>query len=156
MRLIKIIIALFLLSTILSSCSVKEVEVGNIKSFNILNVTKEYITVDLAAKVKNPNNFSFTVSKVNLDVNFNGTKLGKINKVEQILIPKNSNEIQHLVFKLKLDNLIKGSLLFLPSLLTNKAKVKITGYIKARKFLLSKKIKVDYNKTTKVSQKLFN
>ena len=154
MKFIKVVLYLIFLSLILNSCTVKEVEVGNIKSFNIIEVNKEYITVDLAAKVKNPNNFSFTISKVNLDIKFNGVNLGTINKIKSVKIPKNSNDVQHLIFNLKLKNIAKGSLLFIPSLLTSKAKIKVTGYIKAKKFIFGKKINVDYNKTTKISQKL--
>jgi len=154
MKFFKIIILLTLLLSILTSCEIKEVEVGNIKSFNILNIDEEYVTIDLTANVKNPNNFSFTISKVDLNVNFNGVELGKINKVQKIKIQKNSNDTQHLIFKLKLEHIMKGSMLFIPSLLTNRAKIKVTGYIKASKFIFGKKIKVDYNKTTKISQNL--
>ncbi len=154
MRHIKLVIFFILSSVILNSCNVKEVEVGSIKSFNILNIDEEYVTIDLTADVNNPNNFSFTISKVDLDVSFNGVKLGKINKVEKIKIPKNSSQEQHLIFKLKLEHIMKGSMLFIPALLTNKAKIKVTGYIKAAKFPFGKKIKVDYNKTTKISQSL--
>ena len=135
-----------------TSCEVKEVEVGSIQSFNIVNIDKEFVTIDITAKVKNPNNFSFTISKVNLDVSFNNVSLGKINKVKSVKIRKNSNELQHLIFKLKLEQITKGSLLFIPALLTNKAKIKVKGYIKASKFPYSKKINIDYNNTTKISK----
>ena len=154
MKYLKITLPILFIIFFLSSCQVEEVEVGNIQSFNIVNINESYVTIDLAAKVRNPNSFSFTISKVNLDVTFNDVRLGKINKVKRIKIPKNSNEVQHLVFKLKLEHIMKGSLLFIPSLLTNKAKIKITGYVKASKLLIGKKIKVDYNKTTKISQNL--
>ena len=83
MKFLRVIILFAFSLSLLSSCEVKEVEVGNIKSFNILNIDDEYVTVDLTAKVKNPNNFSFTISKVDLDVTFNGVELGKINKVQK-------------------------------------------------------------------------
>ena len=155
MKFLKITILFSLISILLTSCNVKEVEIGNIKSFNIVNINKEFITVDLAAKVKNPNNFSFTISKVNLDISFNGIDLGKIDKVEKVKIAKNSNEVQHLVFKINLKHIKEESMLFIPSLLSSRAKIKVTGYIKARKLLLSKKIKIDYSKTTKISKDLF-
>ncbi|MBN2668369.1 MAG: LEA type 2 family protein [Bacteroidales bacterium] len=139
----------------LYSCEVKEVEVGNLQSFNINEITKEYIEVVLAAPIKNPNNFGFTISDVDLDITFNGIALGKINKVKNVKIDANSDEVKHLVFRIQLDKLAKGGLLIVPSLLTNRAKVEVHGYVKARKFLFNKKIPVDYNKTTKIS-KQFN
>jgi LEA14-like dessication related protein len=146
------IFSLFVFLLTFQSCEVKEVEVGNIKSFNIVNIDKEYVTIDLTAPINNPNNFSFTISKVNLDLTFNNVNLGKIDEVERLKIPKNSNEVQHLIFKLKLEQIMKGSMLFIPALLTNKAKIKVKGYVKASKFPFGKKIDVDYDKTTKISK----
>lgn len=140
---------LILISVVLYSCQVKEVEVSDIESFRIVNIDDKYVTIDLAAKIKNPNNFSFTISKVDLDASFNGVSLGKINKVQDVRIKKNSNELQHLVFKIELKQITKGSLLFLSTLLTGKAKIKVKGFIKVTKFPFTKKIEVDYNKSTK-------
>ncbi len=136
--------------TILSSCSVKDVEVGNIQSFNVLEINKEYIEIDITAPVKNENNFSFRISDVDLNVTFNGIDLGKINKIKPIRILKKSESIQHLVFKIRLEQVAKGGLLFISSLLANKAKLKVKGYVKTSKFIFSKRIKVDYNQTTPI------
>lgn len=151
-KIFSIIILCISSSIFLSSCDVKEVEVGEIQSFNILKIDKEYVTVDIAANMRNPNTFSFTISQVDLDVTFNGVYLGKINKVKDVRIPKNSDELQHLEFKLKMENIVKGSMVFLPALLSNKAKIKIKGFVKASKFPFGKKIEVDYDKTTKFTK----
>ena len=132
-----------------SSCEVKEVEVGDIQSFSILSIDDKYVTVDLTANVKNTNNFSFTISKVDLDVTFNKVSLGKIHKIKNVRIEKNSNKLQHLIFKLDLKQIKKGSMLFHPALLTNRARIKVKGYIKVSKFPFGKKIEVDYDKSTK-------
>ena len=142
-----IVISLLLL--LFSSCEVKEVEVGDIQSFSILSIDDKYVTVDLTANVKNTNNFSFTISKVDLDVTFNKVSLGKIHKIKNVRIEKNSNKLQHLIFKLDLKQIKKGSMLFLPALLTNRARIKVKGYIKVSKFPFGKKIEVDYDKSTK-------
>ena len=145
-------LTIIILSLTLYSCQVKEVQVSDIKSFNILNIDDKYVTIDITAKVNNPNNFSFTISKVNLDVTFNNVSLGTINKVKSVRIKKESNELQHLIFKLELKQIMKGSMLFIPSLLTNRAKIKVKGYVKASKFPFGKKIDIDYNKTTPISK----
>ena len=151
-KILSILFVALLSSFLFSSCTVKEVEVGNIESFNIVKIDKEYVTVELAANVKNPNTFSFTISKVDLDVTFNGVYLGKINKVKDVRIPKKSNEVQHLEFKLKMENVVKGSMVFIPALLSNKAKIKVKGFVKASKFPFGKKIEIDYDKTTKITK----
>ncbi len=135
---------------LLVSCQVKEVEVGSIKSFKIVNIDKSQITIDLEVPIKNPNSFSFTINDVSLDLSFNDVPLGTIKKVEPVRIEKNSNQSQHLIFQLDVEQISKGSLLFIPSLLTNKANIKAKGYIKAAKFPFGKKIPVDYDKSTKI------
>ncbi len=140
----------FFILTMFNSCSVKEVEVGNIQSFNILEINKEYIEVDITAPIKNPNNFSFRISDVDLNITVNDINLGNINKINPIHIPKQSESVQHLIFKIKLEQIAKGGLLLIPSLLSNKAKIKVKGHIKTSKFLFSKKIKIDYDKTTPI------
>ena len=137
---------------LLSSCDVKEVELVNIDSFNIVSIEKEDITIDVVAQIKNPNNFSFSITKVDLDIKFNNYFLGKINEIKKVSIKKNSNELQHLIFTFKLKDVMKGTIVFLPALLTNQANIEINGYVKASSFLMSKKIKVNYNKKTKISK----
>jgi LEA14-like dessication related protein len=151
-KLIGISIISILLMFTLTSCEVKEVEFGNIESFNIVKIDQDYITVNIAARIKNPNSFGFTISKVDLDLSFNGFDLGKINKIKKVKVKKNSNDIKNLIFKIELKNIVKGSMLFIPALLTNKVKIKITGYVKASKFPISKKIEVNYNQNTKISK----
>lgn len=146
------IITLIFSIFILSSCDVKEVELVNIDSFNIVSIEKEDITIDVIAQIKNPNNFSFSITKVDLDIKFNNFFLGKINEIKKVNIKKNSNELQHLVFKFKLKDVMKGTIVFLPALLTNQANIEITGYVKASSFLVSKKIEIEYNKKTKISK----
>ena len=146
------ITSLFILVFLFSSCNVKEVELVNIDSFNIVSIEKENITIDVVAQINNPNNFSFSITKVNLDITFNNFFLGKINKIKKVNIKKNSNELQHLIFTFKLKDVMKGTIVFLPALLTNQAEIGITGYVKASSFLISKKIEVDYNKKTKISK----
>ena len=141
-----------LLSLLFISCDIKEVELVNIESFNIVSIEKEYVTVDVVSQIQNPNNFSFSITKVDLDITFNNYFLGKINEVKKVTIKKNSSDIHHLIFKFKLKDVMKASIVFLPAMLTNKANIKISGYVKASSFLISKKIEVNYNKKTKISK----
>ncbi len=141
---------LFLIIMLLPSCQVKDIKVGDIQSFQIEEITKDYILVNLAIPVQNDNAFSFTVSKVDLTISVNEINLGKIEEITPIRIPKKSSVVQQFVFQFKLADLDKESVLLIPALLSNEAKMGVKGYMKASKFLFSKKIDVNYHKETRI------
>ena len=147
------IILLFVTSLfLLTSCEIKEVEVGKLESFKIVKITKEYITLDIAAPLKNDNNFSFTIQKAQLDITFNNIKLGRIDKIEKVRVKKKSNDVHHFIFRVPLKEMLGGGLLSIPALLSNKANIKVVGFVKASTWLFfSKKIDVNYSKRIKLS-----
>lgn len=152
----KRLVLLFTLSILLfTSCKFKEVIVGDVKDVSISEMTKEYVAVDIFLPIKNPNNFSFKISKIDLDIALNGISLGKINKLEKVKVAANSNDTHKIKIKVKLKDISKGSMAFLGAMLSNRAKLKLKGYVKANAFLVgSKKIEVDMNKSVKLFKDL--
>ena len=138
----------------LSSCEVKDITVGNIESISIVEMNKDYIDVDIMIPIKNPNNFGFKVTKADINLEMNGVSLGKISKFKKVKIPANSNDTHKFSVRVKMEDMKQGGLAFLGSLLSNKAGLNMKGYIKARSFLLTKKIDVDYNKNVKLFKNL--
>jgi len=148
------LILLISLTFILTSCDIKEVEVGKLESFKIVEITKDYITLDIAAPLKNDNNFAFTIQKAQLDISFNNIPLGKIDKIKKVRVAKKSNDVHHLEFRVPLKEMLKGGLLSIPALLSNKANVKVKGFIQASTwFIFTKKIDVNYSKRVKLTGK---
>lgn len=143
---------LFIVSIFLfSSCKFKEVTIGEVKNIAINEMTKEYVAVDLFLPINNPNNFSFKVSKINLDISLNGVELGNAYKLEKVKVPANSNDTYKFTVKVKLKNMANSSMAFLGALFSNRVKLKLKGYVKANAFLIgSKKIDVDVDKSVKL------
>ena len=139
---------------IFSSCQVKEITIGNIEGISIVEMNKDYIDVDIMIPIKNPNNFGFKVTKADVNIEMNGVSLGKISKFKKVKIPANSNDTHKFSVRVKMKDLKQGGIAFLGSFLSNKAGLNMTGYIKARSFLVSKKIDIDYNKRVKLSKDL--
>jgi LEA14-like dessication related protein len=142
---------------ILTSCNIKDVEVGKIESVSIKELTKEHISLELMVPVKNNNDFSFTISDVNLDLSLNNVALGKVNKTSKLKIPANSNSVHPFEVEIKFSKLADNPLSLFSSLISNKIGLKAKGYIKARKFLIWKKYPIDENQSVKLFKKgIFN
>ncbi len=144
---IKLILLIFIVLSN-TSCQVKDVVVGDIKSFGIEEVSGNSITVDLSTNIDNPNSFSFKINDVNLNLTINNIYLGTVNKIKPIRVKRKSNDVHHLIVQFEVDNLLEKTAQLFPSILSGKADIQVKGYIKAAHFPLSKKIKVDYHKTT--------
>jgi LEA14-like dessication related protein len=133
-----------------TSCTIREVEIGKIEGVSLKEVTKEHVTLELMVPVKNNNNFSFTISDVNLDLTLSNVDLGKVKKATKLKIPANSNAVQTMEFDIKFSKLASNPLTLLSSILKNKVDLKANGYIKVRKFLFTKKYLVNENQKVKL------
>jgi LEA14-like dessication related protein len=133
-----------------TSCTIREVEIGKIEGVSLKEVTKEHVTLELMVPVKNNNNFSFTISDVNLDLTISNVDLGKVKKATKLKIPANSNAVQTMEFDVKFSKLASNPLTLLSSILKNKVDLKANGYIKVRKFLFTKKYLVNENQKVKL------
>ena len=152
----KKIVLIFIASIfIFTSCKFKEVVIGDVQNIAISEMTDEYVAVDLFMPIKNPNNFAFKISKVNLDISLNGIDLGKAYKMTKVKVPANSSDTYKFTVKIKLKNVANSSMAFLGAMLSNKAKLKLKGYVKANAFLVgSKKFDVDMDKSVKLFKDL--
>lgn len=138
---------------LLSSCNIREVEIGKIEGVSIKSVTKEQISLELMVPVQNKNNFAFTISDINIDLILGNVNLGKVKKSTKIKIPANSNQIQNVCVDVKFSKLAENPLSLITSILKNKIDLKATGYIKVRKFIFTKKFDLNENQSVKLFKK---
>ncbi|MBI5541538.1 MAG: LEA type 2 family protein [Bacteroidia bacterium] len=139
--------------TFLSSCTIKEVEIGKIEGVSIKDINKEHVSLELMVPVKNNNNFAFTISDVNLELTLSNVSLGKVKKSKKLKIPANSNAIQTMEFDIKFSKLAESPLTLLTSIIKNKVDLKASGYIKVRKCLIWKKFNINENQSVKLFRK---
>jgi LEA14-like dessication related protein len=143
----KYIFPLFFLPFLCSCISLKPVEFQGIESVQLINMTDTTADVDVTLNIKNPNNYKLVVKKVDLDASLNKKPVGKIKHSVKLTIPKNSE----LPYTLRLNADLVQIRRMLPSLIfTSTAQVNIKGNIKAKVFMIPKKIKLDV--TQKVSK----
>ena len=142
-------LAALLFSTLLSSCSFQDVEVTGIKDVKVTKINKEGIEFNLGVEVNNPNNFSFTIQKVEADVYADNIYLGKVKSTKRLKILKNSTETYPLTFKLEFKDIKKNYLHAFKTVLSRKTNIRVKGFVKARKFIFVKKIDFDKSDTYK-------
>ncbi len=133
----------FIFLLFLSSCTVKEVEITNIKNVSAKNITKKGIDFHLDIGINNPNNFSFTVQRVKANLYANNIYVGKINNPENFRVLKNSTETYPIDFHLDFKSLKDNYLQVFKTIISRKANIRIKGYVKVKKFIFSKKVYFD-------------
>lgn len=138
---------------LLSSCNIREVEIGKIEGVSIKELTKEQISLELMVPVKNNNNFAFTISDININLILGNVNLGKVKKSTKIRIKANSSQTQNVGIDVKFSKLTENPLSLITSVLKNKIDLKATGYIKVRKFIFTKKFDVNENQSVKLFKK---
>ena len=147
----KIIFLLLLFTTTLISCEYKEVQIGDIEGVKVVEMTKSKVTLELMIPINNPNNTKFKVTNIDLDINLNGTDLGKVKELKNIKIPANSNETHSFLVEVEFSKILAGGLNILGSLMNKgKTKVKLKGKIHVKSFMLGKTIDVDIDKPIKM------
>lgn len=150
MRLISLYF-IIVFSALFTSCKYQEVEVGEIEGIKIVEVNKQFVSLELLIPIKNDNNFKFKVKKVDLDINMNGNELGKVREMKNIVVKANSNETHSLLVKIEFSKVLKNSVNLLSSIIMKKnAKLKLKGYIRVKAFFIGKTIEIDVDKPVKL------
>lgn len=142
----RISILLLALSMILgmSSCAIQEVSVGKPKDVKVNNISFSGISIGGKIPIENPNNFGFNVTGVKLNVSINDIPIGCLNKKEKIHIKPNSNNAYQINYDANFKDIVKDPVALKNALTKGSASVKLSGYVKVSKFIVSKKIKVEH------------
>ena len=115
-------------------------------------MTQQGVEAEITARIKNPNNRSFTIYKSDLDATLNGMNAGKACLAKNVHIKRNCE--QSYVFKIKSD-FSNISLNDLPKLMamakSKNAKVGLKGNLKAGKLFIKKSFPVDMSKNVPLS-----
>ena len=127
-----------------AGCNVNEVEIGDIERMSFEGFDDNGLGIKVMLPVQNPNNFSFVITKIDIDININGQDLGTVNDISKIRIPANSEQSHPVTFNIDLSGgLLGGGLAMLKLYRAPVLNVKLKGEIKVRSFLVSKKITIN-------------
>lgn len=143
-RILMSMLALLMLVAAMSSCAIQEVNVGTPKDVKVQNLSLSGIRISGKIPIDNPNSFGFNVKGVKLDVSVNGIPVGCINKKEKIHINPKSNNAYSLNYDASFKDIVKDPVALKNALTKGSVSVKLSGYVKLSKFIVSKKIKVEH------------
>lgn len=140
---LKIFIIFFISTVLFSGCfPVKPLTIGEIQDFRIDDISAKDISVSFRINVKNQNNFNIIVTKVKLKASIDNKVIGKVTKVNRIIIPPDSKQFHEISAKIQLPE-NNNNISDLLQLSLKRPSLKFDGYIKVRTFMFSRKIPVE-------------
>lgn len=128
----------------MSSCAIQEISVGKPKDVKVNNLSFSGISISGKIPIDNPNKFGFNVSGIKLNVSINDVPVGCLNKKEKIHIKPNSNNAYPINYDASFKDIVKDPVALKNAFTKGSATVKLSGYVKVSKFIVSKKIKVEH------------
>ena len=134
---------LFLL-LILSSCSIQDVEMVKVNSYNVERSGGEVVRLHLNLKIDNPNNFNIKVKKADLNLNISGSDAGKVTLGEKVTISKKTEGDYDFILEADQKKIMKAIMeAGIGIALSGKVNIGVKGWIKGKVFCIGKKIDVD-------------
>ena len=139
------IFVLAILSFTITSCKdLKETAVTGVDQFFINKINTEGIDANLSLKIKNTNNFGFSIYPSEFDIIYNGMHLGKAKLNKRVHIDGNTERVYSFNLKSNLGDLNIFDVLQLFNA-ENMGKIEIKGDLNAGKFFMKKKFDINYS-----------
>jgi len=141
----------------LSSCfQIEDVEIKEIKSVKLLELSQDGLVVESEIRIKNPNRYDIEVVESDFNVKVNQRAIGDAQIISKLSIPGNSSEFHTLKLKSTPKDLTASAI---PSLIAitaggaDELDFEVDGFIVGKVWVFKKKVDVDHK--GKVDLKLF-
>ena len=141
----KVLLYLFFGGLLFGSCSFQDVEFKGIKSMIPKEITQDNAKIAVVAVLHNPNSFGFKVSGSKIGLYSGDVKVGDA-KISHFKVAANSTENYDLTFDCDLLPSFYKEFNFISMLSGKKIRLRAKGWVKGKKFLLTKKVDVDFTK----------
>ncbi|MDD3685388.1 MAG: LEA type 2 family protein [Bacteroidales bacterium] len=141
---IKKTVLAILVSLSFFSCSVQEPIIGNPEGLEVEELSMKSVKLKVMIPIENPNNFSFTIRNLNLDLIVSDRNVGKVKKLDKVKIPANSKDSYAVSFELTPKDALNNILFLVGELQKRKPKLEIKGTVTVSKFGIPKRIKVEH------------
>ena len=141
---IKKTVLAILVSIFFLSCSVQEPIIGNPEGLEVEELSMKSVKLKVMIPIENPNNFSFTIRNLNLDLIVSDRNVGKVKKLDKVRIPANSKDSYSVSFELTPKDALENILFLVGELQKRKPKLEIKGTVTVSKFGIPKRIKVEH------------
>lgn len=140
----KTVLLITFLTLVLSSCtSYQSVTIDNIENVKFRSLEDNVVKLDIYAKINNPNKKDIHISDININVRSDNTDLGKIQKIDKIVLAKNTSDVYRFQIESEIDDLIGGAMKIIKLSKSKNIELHFEGYIIARAGVYRKKIEID-------------
>ncbi len=141
---IKTLTFILLATFLLGGCITQDkLTIGNVRDVRLNTSNPKAVSLDVMMPIENDNLSGFTITEIDLDFFINGQYLGKIRNDEQVRVKGNSSQSYHVPLTLEIKNMLAGMMLVMnKSDKPKNYKIGLKGHIKARSFLVSKKVNI--------------
>ena len=137
------LIFILVITTILVSCNMSEkVIIGDIKDIKLNGIVGDMIYIEVNTPIINKSNLNIKIINIDLNIQVNENSLGKLRNLDDITIPKHSDQNYQIRMKLQLDG-FSGIMNVMNLLSSKKKNIHISGQVKAKAAGINKKIIVD-------------
>lgn len=144
MNVFKQITLLTLIAVTLSSCTVQQIELVRVEDFKVKSFNSEGASVEVKARIKNPNKFGFKVKGSDLNLFVGNNELGRVTLKDKIKIKRNAEETYTFVLQSDLGKLASNALMGGLGMLTQGSiNVKVKGDLKIGKIFITKRLPVN-------------
>jgi LEA14-like dessication related protein len=133
-----------LVSILFLSCSVKEPIIGNPAGLEVEELSMKSVKLKVMIPIENPNNFSFTIRNLNLDLIVSDRNVGKVKRLDKVKIPANSKDSYAVSFELTPKDALNNILFLVGELQKRKPKLEVKGTITVSKLGIPRRIKVEH------------
>ncbi len=156
MRLSKFILGLLFMLSLSACVNYEEVEITDIKSIRLVELTDRELQVETEVEIENPNSFEITVVESSFRVTVEDKAIGTASILDQVSVAGNSKKYYKLLLNSSLEDLEQNAMTNLLAITASgkdNIKFKIDGYIIGK--ALFNKRKVQISREGEVPLKLF-
>lgn len=156
MRLFKFVLPFVFILGLGACVNYEEVEITNIKSIRLVELTDRELQVETEVEIENPNSFEITLVESSFQVIVEDEAIGTASILDKVTVAGNSKEYYKLLLNSSLEDLEQNAMTNLLAITASgkeNIKFKIDGYIVGK--ALFNKRKVHISREGEVPLKLF-
>jgi len=120
----------------------EKIIIGDIKDIKLNGIVGDMIYIEVNTPIINKSNLNIKIINIDLNIQVNENSLGKLRNLDDITIPKHSDQNYQIRMKLQLDG-FSGIMNVMNLLSSKKKNIHISGQVKAKAAGINKKIIVD-------------
>lgn len=135
---------LILVFTTTSCLKYKDIEFEDVVDFQVQDMGLKGAKVDVTFKLTNPNNYNISIVDTDLDFYMDGKLMGKANVPKTLKIRKKCTGEYDVRLEVNFQD-VWGGMMNVMFGKSNTKEIEIKGFIKAKAFMLSKKVPVEFS-----------